>query len=86
MRINKSVIPGKKFRSLLKLQDQMKRWSEWYHLSKIKGLGPRRALDQWLLEEDDARQYDPNRPFNLSTVTKAINKIREIITYIPIED
>jgi len=81
-----SIDVSQKRNTLESYREQMKRWSEWYQLSEIQRLGPKQALDKWLLEEDYADQWNPDEPFDLSTVTKAIDRFREIITPTPIKD
>lgn len=71
---------GRKRATLEAYSEQMRRWSEWYQLSEIQRLGPKQALDKWLLDEDRADQWNPDEPFALSTVTKAIDEFRDIIT------
>lgn len=55
-------------------REQIKRWSEWYQLSEIQGLGPTGALKKW--EKDHP---DECGKFEVSTVTHAIKEFGEII-------
>jgi hypothetical protein len=64
--------------------EQMKRYSEWYQLSEIEGLGPVKTLKRW--EEKHPEEVDPDDPIDPSTVTHAIQEFREIITPITIKD
>jgi len=75
------VAPGRKSASPELMLGQMKRWSEWYHLSETEQLGPVEALRQWEINHpEESGKYDQ------STAIKAIAKFREIITPISIKD
>jgi len=68
---------------------QMKRDSEWYQLVGIEGLPIREALERWENEHptevEDYRSEHPKHPeFDESTVSKAVNRFRKIITPTPI--
>lgn len=73
--------PGRKRTTLVAFAEQMKRWSEWYRLSEVEGLGPTKALVKWEEECSDERGK-----FDQSTVTHAIKDFEEIITPIAIKD
>lgn len=67
--------PSKKRMTLKAYSEQMRRWSEWYQLSEIQGLGPTKALEEW-----ERKHPDQCGKYDLSTVTHAIEEFREIIT------
>jgi hypothetical protein len=65
--------PSTKRASIRSYWKQIVRWAEWFELSEIQGLGPKRALVKW--EE----KYPDNRgKYDQSTVTKAIRKFIDI--------
>lgn len=68
-------LPGKKSAIFASCCEQMQRYSEWYQLSQIEGMGPKRALDEW-----ERRNPSLMGVFELSTVTKAIKEFQEVIT------
>lgn len=67
--------PSTKRNTVFSFWFQIVRWGEWYHLSEIQKLGPVRALKKW--EEHYPKQAGR---FDLSTVTHAIKRFRQIIT------
>lgn len=67
--------PSKKRATLQSYDDQMQTWSEWFNLSEVQGRGPKEALEEWEHNHPDQRGR-----FDLSTVTKAIQGFREVIT------
>ncbi len=75
-------VPPRKV-GLQSMEAEMKRWSEWYQLSEIQGLGPVKALEKW--EKDHPEQAEA-KVFDQSTVTHAITEFREIITPIVTKD
>lgn len=60
------------------LQERIKRYAEWYGLSELEQLGPTGALNKWSeLHKDESGKY------NESTVSKAVQEFRKLITPIP---
>ncbi len=70
--------PAKKLGTVISLGKEMKRWSEWYQLSEIEGLGPTKTLEKWL--KGHPSQYDK---YDVSTVTHAIQDFKNIINPLP---
>jgi hypothetical protein len=60
------------------LQERIKRYSEWYQLSELDGLGPAEALKTW-----DKRHQNDAGKYNESTVSKTVHEFRKLITPIP---
>ncbi|MBL7125148.1 MAG: hypothetical protein ISS51_03520 [Dehalococcoidales bacterium] len=79
---NKQVLgtPSRKRTTLASLEEQIKRWAEWYQLSEVEGRGPVEALEKW--EQDHLEQTGK---IDLSTVTHAIKEFKEIITPVPVK-
>ena len=72
---------GRKRCTLEAYNEQIHRWWEWYQLSEIEGLGPKRALNKWEESHPESRpKKNKRREFDLSTVTKAIKDFGDIIT------
>ncbi|MFC2012642.1 hypothetical protein ACFLVU_05880 [Chloroflexota bacterium] len=64
--------------TLFTMITQIERWSEWYELSEIQGLGPTKALREWeKINPTEAGKFDQ------STVTHAVKEFERIITPIP---
>lgn len=74
-------LPAKKRPNIESFNEEMKRYSEWYQLSEIEGLGPTQALDKWLEDHQDERDK-----YNVSTLTHAIKEFREVIKPLPTKD
>ncbi|MDD5703802.1 MAG: hypothetical protein PHU23_17345 [Dehalococcoidales bacterium] len=68
------------------LQERIKRYSEWYQLSELDGLGPAEALEKWEGQQshlDYVKHRKSGKHYDVSTVTKAIEEFRKLITPIP---
>jgi hypothetical protein len=76
--------PSKKHATIESYQEQMQRWADWYELSQIQGMGPTEALKKWIKDNpEQAYTPDGEAKYDVSTVTKAIQEFREIMTPLP---
>lgn len=65
------------------LQKRIKQYAEWYQLSELQGLGPAKALEIWERQQehqDYMERRKSKKPYDVSTVTKAVKKFRRLIT------
>lgn len=67
--------------TLESLEKEMKRYAEWYQLIIVQGLKVKEALTKW--ENEHPEQVDPNKPYDESTVSRALQEFCEIIKPTP---
>jgi hypothetical protein len=67
---------SRKRATITSLDEQMKRWAEWYDLVKNQGLTLRETADRWNDMYPDA---DPDKVPDESTISKAIQEFEEAI-------
>lgn len=63
------------------LQERIKTMAEWYELSELDGLGPAKALEKWEEQHLDYVEHRKSKKlYDVSTVTKAVEEFRRLIT------